>query len=126
GVAARVLVPLAHLPPGHGARLYRDELDQRARRDHHPAWVLRDVAREAGDLAAELAEGPPARRRELRDRVRERRELLADAARVPAVGDARKPLEVGEREPERLADVADRAPRAVGREARDERRVLAA
>ena len=37
----------------------------------------------------------------------------------------REPLELREREAERLADVADRAARAVGREARDERRVLA-
>ena len=50
----------------------------------------------------------------------------ATRARVPAVGDAREPLQLGERQPERLADVADRAARAVGGEARDERRVLAA
>src|ERR671924_515732 len=39
---------------------------------------------------------------------------------------ARQPLELGERKPERLADVADRAAGVVGREARDECRVLAA
>ena len=54
------------------------------------------------------------------------RELVAHARRVPAVGDACEPLEVGVRQPERLADVADRAARAVRRERRDERRVLAA
>src|SRR5207237_5958862 len=43
-----------------------------------------------------------------------------------AVGDPSQPLELGEREPERLADVADRAAAPVGREARDERRVLVA
>ena len=57
--------------------------------------------------------------------VRQLRQLLADAVRV-AVGEAREPLELAERQAERLADVADRAARAVGREARDERRVLAA
>ena len=35
-------------------------------RDDHPARVLRDVARQAGDLARELAERAPARRPELR------------------------------------------------------------
>ena len=45
---------------------------------------------------------------------------------VPAVGDAREPLELAERQAERLADVADRAAAAVGGEARDERGVLAA
>ena len=61
----------------------------------------------------------------LRSRVRQLRELLGDPLRVPAVGEPREPLELGERQPERLADVADRAARAVGREARDERGVLA-
>ena len=37
---AGVLVPLADLPAGHRGRLHRDELDERARRDHHPARVL--------------------------------------------------------------------------------------
>ena len=45
---------------------------------------------------------------------------------VPAVGHAGEPLELGVRQPERLADVADRAPRAVRREARHERRVRVA
>ena len=53
-------------------------------------------------------------------------ELLGDALRIPAVRDAGEPLELGERQPERLADVPDRAARAVGGEARDERGVLAA
>ena len=126
GVGARVLVPLAHLAAGHRRRLHRHELDERARRDDHPAGVLRDVARQAGDLAAQLGERAPARRRELRLRVGEQQQLLADALRVPAVGELREPLEIGERQAERLADVADRAARAVRREARDERRVLAA
>ena len=55
-----------------------------------------------------------------------KRKLLGDLLRVPAVGDPREPLQLGEREAERLADVSDRAARAVGGEARDERCVLAA
>src|SRR5512132_3039495 len=83
------------------------------------------MARQPADLPTELDERAPARRGELGVRVRQLRQLLADAVRV-AVGQPREPLELGEREPERLADVADRSPRAVGREACDERRVLAA
>ena len=127
GVGARVLVPLADLPPGHRRGLHRDELDERPRRDHHPARVLRDVARQAGDLGRQLGERAPARRERRCARASgSSGELLGDALRVPAVGDAREPLELGERQPERLADVADRAARAVGGEARDERGVLAA
>src|SRR6185437_12714035 len=66
----------------------------------------------------------PARRAELRLRVGKHEQLLADTLRVPAVRDAREPLELGERQAECLADVADRAARAVRREARDERGVL--
>src|SRR5439155_10974866 len=106
--------------------LDRDELEERSRRDHHPARVLADVAREARDLPAELRKCTPARRGELALDVGEQLELLGDALRVPAVGDAREPLELGVREAERLADVADRAAAPVRGEARDERRVLAA
>src|SRR5213079_305827 len=65
GIRAGVLVPLAHLPAGHRCGLYGDELDEGSRGDHHAAWVLRNVPRQAGDLAAELGEGAPARRHEL-------------------------------------------------------------
>ena len=124
GVGAGVLVPLAHLPALHRRRLYRHELDERPRGDDHPARVLRDVARQAGDLGAEGAERAPARRAELRRRVGQRSDLVGDALRVPAVGEPGEPLEVGVREAERLADVPDRAARAVGREGRYERSVL--
>jgi len=53
-------------------------------------------------------------------------ELSSDTGRLPAVGDAREPLELGEREPERLADVADGAAAPVGRERRHERGVAPA
>src|SRR5207244_1767237 len=68
----------------------------------------------------------PARRAELRRGVGESRDLVGDALRVPAVGEAREPLEVGVRQAERLADVTDRAARAVRREGGDERGVLGA
>ena len=110
--------------PGHRGRLHGDELDERPRGDHHPARVLGDVTRQPGDLPGEELERAPALREELPLRVGERRDLVCDALGVPAVGHAGEPLELGLRQPERLADVADRAARAVRREARDERGVL--
>ena len=69
----------------------------------------------------------PANARQRGEReLRPHRSRLGDVLRVPAVGDARQPLEIRERQAERLADVADGAARAVRREGRDERRVLAA
>src|SRR5579864_5113291 len=65
-------------------------------------------------------------RGELRLRIGQEAELLADALRVPAVGEARQPFEVRERQAERLPDIADRAARAVRREGGDERCVLVA
>ncbi len=124
-VGARVLVPLAELPPDHRRGLHRDELDERARRDDHPARVLRDVARQAGDLRAALGERAPAGREQLALGVGKRREILRHLLRVPALRDLREPLELRVREAERLADVADRAARPVRRERGDERGVLA-
>ncbi len=123
GVAAAVLVPLADLPAGHRRRLHGDEVDQRTRRDDHPARVLAEVARQPGDLVRQLAEGVPARPRV---RARHAVELFADPGCVPAVGDACEPLELREREPERLPDIADRSAGAIRGEARDERRMLPA
>ena len=71
--------------------------------------MLRDVPRQPGDLAAQLGECTPARRCELGLRVGEQEQLLCDALRVPAVRDSCEPFELGEREAERLADVANGA-----------------
>src|SRR5207253_3535683 len=97
--------------------------DERPARDHHPAWVLRDVARQAAELATEFGEDPPARRGELRLRTRQLRQLVPDAIRI-AVRQPCQPLELGERQPQGLAHVADRTARVVGRETGHERRVL--
>src|SRR6185295_7853978 len=87
--------------------------------------MLGKVAREAADLGAELREGLPPRRGELRLGAGESLHLLGHAPRA-ALGDAREPLELRLRQPERLADIADRTARAVCREARHEGRVLVA
>ena len=79
-VGARVLVPLAELPPLHRRRLDRDELDERPRRDDHPARVLRDVARQAGDLRADSANARQRGESSFALRVGQRRELLRDAS----------------------------------------------
>ena len=88
--------------------------------------MLRDVPRQAGDLAGEELEGPPPPRHELALGVGQPGHLLRDASCIPAVGETGEPLELRLRQAERLADVADRAARAVGREACDERGMLVA
>ena len=123
GIAAAVLVPLADLAAGHRGGLHGHEVDQRPGRDDHAAGVLADVARQPGDLARQLAERVPARARVRAGRAVD---LVGDARRVPAVGDAGEPFELGERQADRLADVANRAAAAVGGEGRDERCMLAA
>ena len=82
---------LAQLSAGHRRGLHRDDLDERARRDHHPARVLAHVPREARDLATELRERAPARRCEPALDVGEQLQLFGDALRMPAVGDPREP-----------------------------------
>ena len=71
--------------------------------------MLRDVAREARDLRGEEAERAPPLREELLLCVGKRRDLVRDPLGAPAVGHAGEPLELAVRQPERLADVADRA-----------------
>ena len=87
--------------------------------------MLGRVARQAADVGAEPAEGAPAGRAQLRGRIRERGDLLGDPTRI-AFRAASEPFELGVRQPERLADVANRPARVVGREARNERGVLPA
>ncbi len=69
------------------------------------------------------ASSPRARQRAEVVVARQLRDLLGDAVRV-ALGDPRQPFELGERQAERLAEVADRPARVVRRERGDERGVL--
>ena len=114
GVGARVLVPLAELAALHRGRLDRDELDERAARDDHPARVLGEVARQAGDLARTAPRTRASAASATSAGVGQLSSSSSAILRgVPAFGDAREPLELRRRQAERLADVADRA-RATG------------
>ena len=120
GVAAGVLVPLHHLPPLHRGRLDRAEVDQRLGRDHHPARMLRLVARQSPGVVGELHERVPARRAAARD-------LPLDVVVVlPGVHLARQPLDLPRRQPERLGEIAHRGAHLEGREGRHERAAVAA
>ncbi len=123
GVAAAVLVPLADLASCHRGGLYRHEVDQRPGRDDHAAGMLADVTRQPCDLLRQLAERGPAWACMCAGHAVE---LVSDAGRIPAVGDPCEPFQLGERQPERLADVANRTTAAIARERRDERGVLTA
>ena len=123
GVGARVLVPLADLAPLHRRRLDGDELDERPAGDHHPARVLGDVPRQPADLVRELAERSPAGG----GVVSGEPFATSSATRCgfPSVTRASRSSSANG-QAERLAEVADRAARVVGREGGDERGVLAA
>ena len=86
--------------------------------------MLGEVTRQPGDFLAKPAERSPATRRQLRLRIRQRRQLLLHEPRV-AVRDAREPLQLGEGQAEHLADVTDSPAGVVRGEGRYERRVLA-
>ena len=123
GIAAAVLVPLADLATCHRGGLHGHEVDERPSRDDHAAGVLADVPRQSGDLVRQLAKRIPAGTACVPGHAVD---LVCDACRVPAVGDACKPFELGERQSDRLADIADRTAAAIRGEARHKRRVLTA
>ena len=123
-VGAGVLVPLRELAALHRCRHERHAVHERARRDDHPARVLGEMARQAVGLVGELDEPlpapgpPPLPEREV--------DVAVDLQRRPALAAARDALDLARRQPERLAELADRAAGAVRREGRDERRALGA
>ena len=122
GVGAGVLVPLADRAPGHRRGLQRHQAVERPVGDHHAAGVLREVAREAGDLARQRRRGRgSAGRRRARRRPAARRSSSPTCGGVPAVGRGGQPRDVARRQAERLAELADGAARPVGGEGADER-----
>ena len=72
GVGAGVLVPLDELAALHRRRHHRAAVDQRPRRDDHPAGVLGDVAREPERLLREPCQPGPAARARARAQARSR------------------------------------------------------
>ena len=123
-VGTGVLVPLHRLPARHRRRHHRADVDQRPGRDHHPARVLGGVPRQAHDLAGEREQHPPARL--LRPLGAQRRsEVALDLGRGLVEADRlRHPVDLRRRQPQRLAEVADGALRAVGGEGGDEGRAV--
>ena len=88
--------------------------------------MLGDVPWQACDLGREELERAPSLRDQLALGVGKAGHLLGDARRIPPVGEPRQSLELRLRQPERLADIADRAARAIGGEAGDQGGVLVA
>ena len=113
--------------PVHRRRLDRHQLDQRPRRDDHPAHVLRDVAREPVDLLAQVHQVRPQRaRRSLAPNSGSVASSRRDAAGEPP-SESRASLSSSAcGQAEHLAQVAHRAAQVIGRERAHQRRVLVA
>ena len=118
-----VLVPLDHRALVHRGVLDRHEPVEPVARDDEAARVLRQMPRKTDHLDREFGE--------LRDDRVGRIEagflqpLRDDFASVPPRHRLRQPVDLVERQPERLADVAQRALRPVGVQRRGQRRAMA-
>ena len=123
GVRAGVLVPHHHLPALHRGGHDGAAVDQRARRDDHPARVLAEMARQAVGLGGQLVQPAPAAFG-LAALAQRHGDVLVDGLRRERLRGARDPLDLPRRQPQGLAQLADRAARPVGRKRRDERRPL--
>ena len=101
-VRARVLVPLAELAALHRRRQHRAAVDQRPRRDDHPARVLREMARQPVGLVAQPRQPRPAPGQAVIRRRRRVRLVRLGLVRPLAV-DHRQPLRRAHRERARRA-----------------------
>ena len=88
GIGARVLVPLADLATLHGRGHERHELVEPTRGDDHPTRVLREMARQPGDLGGQERERAEASIVGPLGHAGQARHLGADGLRVVAVGGA--------------------------------------
>ena len=115
-IGAVVLVPLHDDPARHRRRLERHHLVEPARREHHAARVLAEVAREPDDGVPERGKAPDPRIREIGAGAPEvpGGRLLIRIPVAPAGDVLGEPVEEVRREAERFPDLADRAPRLVG------------
>ncbi|VWC40571.1 hypothetical protein BST28156_06965 [Burkholderia stagnalis] len=108
-----VLVPLDHAPPVHRRVLDRHEPRELAAADHEAARMLRQVAREIEQPRGKLGPGLDQRRAGVEADGRELLQQIA-AAVEPAMP-LRDALDQHRIDAERLAGLAQRAARAVGR-----------
>ena len=117
-IGARVLVPLDHLPALHRRGHHRAAIDQRPRRDHHPARVLGEMTWQPVCLLDQLRQPAPACRG---------RSGGGDALRVsaPRLGSPSCALDLAGGQPEDLAQLADSPARAERRKGRHQRGVIA-
>ena len=127
GVGAGVLVPLHDLPALHRARARSGQQSiSGARRDHHPAGVLGEMARQPVGLVGEARKPSPAAAARPLGPSAAPMSRATTPPGAPALRAPRDPLDLARGQAERLAELADRAARAVGGEGGDERRALVA
>ena len=119
-----VLVPFDHGAIGHRRIGDRHDLVEPALGQHEAADMLREVARKAGQLARQLERQAQARRFGIEAALAG--ELGVDAAVAPAPDAAGQRAHHVLRERQRLADLADRAARAVVDHGRRDAGMLAA
>ena len=119
-----VLVPLEDGALRHRRVLDRDHPLEQIARDDEAADVLRQVAREAHQLARQRDEADEHRVVGLEPRLADT--LGPDLAAVPPGEHAGEPIDLREVEAQRPADIAHGALRPVGDERRGERRAVAA
>ena len=117
------LVPLDHLALGHRRVLDRHQVADPVLRDHEPTDVLRQMSREIQQLLHQRAQPP----NDVRIQVQP---LAGDTAAeslpvVPIRLHLREAVDHVRVEPQRLADVADRALRPIGDDGCSQRRALA-
>ena len=125
-VRHRVLVPLADVASLHRCGLHGYLFDDRCAGDDHAARVLAEVAWLAAQLLHQPCKRSPDRRVHPPPELRQRSHLLVQRASEAASHALRQLVDVGLRQPERFADVADRHRVAILDHVRDERRVLRA
>ena len=118
-----VLVPLDHGARGHRGVLHRHQLGHGSARDHEAADVLRKMAREADQLAGERKQLP--HRQALRIQAGFAHALVQRGFLVPPRKQLRQAIDLWNRKPERLAEVAHRAAWPVADHRCRERRTLA-
>ncbi len=119
-----VLVPLDHLPVGHGGRLHRHQPVERLAAQHEAARMLAQVARKRHQLARQ--QQGQAQAAVLQVEPDCLRMLRADAALAPAPHLSRQRPGHVLRQPQHLADLAHRAARPEPHHGGAQRRPVAA